>query len=260
MKYCPNCGAKVTAKDKFCPNCGQVLPQPVQQSAVTKLTKHRRLRSICLTIAAVVLVIAAIGTVCFTIASQNNNSPLSFSHPAVKHQRRTTPKHQDSAADTDKQDNRRNADNDEKDSLSWSATKESQLADFMKTFGKKMKQKYDEYDGQHSLKTLAGQDYPEIFEQTDFKLYSDHSSKTERIDIGWDPLLKKDYDYHVVSIFNCNVGNPETHITYLFCIHDQQPLVLVDQTTNGEDVMVKETANHEVRDAFNEIATGNNDN
>ncbi|MDY5961439.1 MAG: DUF4767 domain-containing protein [Lactobacillus amylovorus] len=52
-------------------------------------------------------------------------------------------------------------------------------------------------------------------------MYSDNSKKTETINISWDPSLKKDYDYHVVSIFNCNVGNPEQHITYLFRIANQ---------------------------------------
>ncbi|MDB6230383.1 DUF4767 domain-containing protein [Lactobacillus amylovorus] len=135
----------------------------------------------------------------------------------------------------------------------WSSDQKAQLASFMNRFGTKMKQKYKEYNGQESIETLAGEKYPD-----DFKMYSDNSKKTETINIGWDPSLKKDYDYHVVSIFNCNVGNPEQHITYLFSVHDGQPVALVDQTTNGSDCMVKETANQEVRTAFANIFEGNN--
>ena len=69
--------------------------------------------------------------------------------------------------------------------------------------------------------------------------------------------MKKDYDYHIVSIFNCNVGNPEQHITYLLSVHDGQPVALVDQTTNGSDCMVKKTVNQEVRTAFANIYDGN---
>lgn len=123
-----------------------------------------------------------------------------------------------------------------------------------------MKQDYDEYDGHKSLETLAGEKYPDDLSDRTFKLYFDNSKKTETINIGWDPSLKQDYDYHVVSIFNCNVGNPEQHITYLFSVHDGQPVALVDQTTNGSDYMVKETANQEVRTAFANILDGNGDN
>ena len=91
----------------------------------------------------------------------------------------------------------------------------------MNRFGTKMKQKYKEYNGQESIETLAGEKYPDDFNNRTFKMYSDNSKKTETINIGWDPSLKKDYDYHVVSIFNCNVGNPEQHITYLFRIANQ---------------------------------------
>lgn len=30
----------------------------------------------------------------------------------------------------------------------------------------------------------------------------------------------------------------EQHITYLFCVHDNHPIVLVDQTTNGNYIAV----------------------
>lgn len=140
----------------------------------------------------------------------------------------------------------------------WSSDQKAQLASFMNRFGTKMKQKYKEYNGQESIETLAGEKYPDDFNNRTFKMYSDNSKKAETINIGWDPSLKKDYDYHVVSIFNCNVGNPEQHITYLFSVHDGQPVALVDQTTNGSDCMVKETANQEVRTAFANIFEGNN--
>lgn len=82
------------------------------------------------------------------------------------------------------------------------------------------------------------------------------ADESESIDIGWDPELKKKYDYQVVSIFNYNDDDAEQHITYLFCVHDNQPIVLVDQTTNGNYIAVKETANKDVKSVFADIING----
>ena len=67
----------------------------------------------------------------------------------------------------------------------------------MNQFGTKMKQKYKEYNGQEPITTLAGEKYPDDLSKRTFKLYSDNCKKTETIDIGWVPSLKKYYDYHV---------------------------------------------------------------
>ena len=140
-------------------------------------------------------------------------------------------------------------------SLSWNDTKEEKLADFMDDFGNKMDQDYVEYTGDEPLKTIAGEKYPNIFDDEDFELIGNN----KKINIGWDPELKKDYDYHVVSIFNSDGDGGEEHITYLFCIHDNQPIALVDQTTNGNAIKVKETANQDVRKGFAKIATSSDD-
>lgn len=140
------------------------------------------------------------------------------------------------------------------DKLSWDDDKEEKLSDFMSDFGDKMDQDYDEYTGDDSLETHTGQKYPDIFDDADFERSDDDD---QEIDIGWDPDMKKDYDYHVVSIFNYNGNSAEEHITYLFCIHDNQPVALVDQTTNGDAVKVKETENKDVQKAFANIVNDN---
>lgn len=140
-------------------------------------------------------------------------------------------------------------------SLSWSDTKEEKLADFMDDFGKKMDQDYEEYTGDEPLKTAAGEKYPDNFDDDEFELIGND----EKINIGWDPELEKDYDYHVVSMFNYDGHGGEEHITYLFCIYDDQPIALVDQTTNGDVVKLKETANQDVRKRFANIVTASDD-
>lgn len=217
-----------------------------------------KVRKICLIIVACVLVIAAGVMVYLTVQSgKSSNSASEVATSKNKHKGSST-----SSSSLSQSSSSEESSSDDQSSKfaqsGWSSDQEAQLASFMNRFGTKMKQKYKEYNGQESIETLAGEKYPDDFNNRTFKMYSDNSKKTETINIGWDPSLKKDYDYHVVSIFNCNVGNPEQHITYLFSVHDGQPVALVDQTTNGSDCMVKETANQEVRTAFANIFEGNN--
>ena len=216
-----------------------------------------KVRKICLIIVACVLVIAAGVMVYLTVQSgksSNSASEVATSKTVSKNKHKGSSTSSSSSSQSSSSEKSSSDDQSSKFAQSgWSSDQEAQLASFMNRFGTKMKQKYKEYNGQESIETLAGEKYPD-----DFKMYSDNSKKTETINIGWDPSLKKDYDYHVVSIFNCNVGNPEQHITYLFSVHDGQPVALVDQTTNGSDCMVKETANQEVRTAFANIFEGNN--
>ena len=217
-----------------------------------------KVRKICVIIVACVLVIAAGVVVYLTVQSgKSSNSASEVATSKNKHKGSST-----SSSSLSQSSSSEESSSDDQSSKfaqsGWSSDQEAQLASFMNRFGTKMKQKYKEYNGQESIETLAGEKYPDDFNNRTFKMYSDNSKKTETINIGWDPSLKKDYDYHVVSIFNCNVGNPEQHITYLFSVHDGQPVALVDQTTNGSDCMVKETANQEVRTAFANIFEGNN--
>ena len=221
-----------------------------------------KVRKICLIIVACVLVIAAGVVVYLTVQSgksSNSASEVATSKTVSKNKHKGSSTSSSSSSQSSSSKESSSDDQSSKFAQSgWSSDQEAQLASFMNRFGTKMKQKYKEYNGQESIETLAGEKYPDDFNNRTFKMYSDNSKKTETINIGWDPSLKKDYDYHVVSIFNCNVGNPEQHITYLFSVHDGQPVALVDQTTNGSDCMVKETANQEVRTAFANIFEGNN--
>lgn len=227
-----------------------------------------KVRKVCLIIVACVLVVAAGVMVYLTVQSgksSNSASEVTTSKTTKKAKLRIRHvSHNDSdsnSSSTSQSSSSEESSRDDQSSKSnqsgWTIAQETHLYNFMNQFGTKMKQKYKEYNGQEPITTLAGEKYPDDLSKRTFKLYSDNSKKTETIDIGWDPSLKKDYDYHVVSIFNCNVGNPEQHITYLFSVHDGQPVALVDQTTNGSDCMVKETANQEVRTAFANIYDGN---
>lgn len=139
----------------------------------------------------------------------------------------------------------------------WTRSQNDRLAELMDDFGDRMDQDYDQsytkYNTSSSVHTIAGEDYPEIFKQKTFKLFSDDNEGT-KIDIGWDPDLTGKYAWQVFAIYNADIGNPEQHATYLFCYHDGKPYALVDQTTNGNDIMVKQTANKYLLNGFYEIA------
>lgn len=135
----------------------------------------------------------------------------------------------------------------------WTSNQEADLSDYMKFFGDQMDQNsYEEYNGHTPLKVNSGVEYPNVFKDKTFKL----NDKT--INIGWNPDVTKGnskYDYNVVAIYNYDKGTVEFHITYLFCFDkDGNPVVLVDQTTNGDDIRVSKTENKYLNEAFNKIA------
>ena len=133
----------------------------------------------------------------------------------------------------------------------WNSDKEEMLVNFMEKFGDKMGQNYTQFDELHPLVTAAGQTYPDILKTHDFRING------KRINIGWNPNVTADdakYDFNVVAIFNYDKGKENSHITYLFCFQDGQPVALVDETTNGDDVQVEETKNADLRTHFANIA------
>lgn len=129
---------------------------------------------------------------------------------------------------------------------SWNATKDQQLQSFMIKFGKSMDQNYDKYDGHNELKTYTGMRYP-----TDL-----HSTVMDgqRGIVGWSSDGENNYQYNVVALYNHNPvpRNTSGRITYAFTLHKGQPIVLVDQSSNGDPTW-HETQNQELRTAFTNI-------
>lgn len=97
MKYCPKCGAKLSPNDKYCDHCGtyiaakkpvqNITPQTNMNSSVANTkapvsasssNKNSRIRRNCLIVAACVVLLAAGGTVFFTLQSENQANALPF--------------------------------------------------------------------------------------------------------------------------------------------------------------------------------------
>lgn len=144
----------------------------------------------------------------------------------------------------------------------WSSTQNDELISYMDEFGDKMHQSYEHYTGNGSLTTAAGQEYPNWLSQGRFKLSSgDRDSRDPEdmssINLKWNSQVDKEEDeddtYNVVAIFNYNGKSAEQHITYLFCFYHDEPVALIDQTTNGDYTIVHATANKDLTSHFEEI-------
>lgn len=137
------------------------------------------------------------------------------------------------------------------DNVVWSEAKDGRLKDYMDDFSEKMDQDYIKYNGVGSLPTSTGTSYPRDFDE--LLMNGSH------ISIGWAPKGVGNYDYNVVAIYNHDGTEPPmpNHITYFFAFHNGQPIVLVDQSRDGDPV-VSETQNKELKDTFAQIADTSN--
>lgn len=132
------------------------------------------------------------------------------------------------------------------DSL-WNSSKDEQLESFINEWAPTMHQSYEKYDGQNQLKVSTGLTYPQDLSE-------------EQVDgqpglMGWAPTGKGDYEYNVVAIYNYDGTEPPlpNRITYFFAFHNGKPVVLVDQSNNG-DPNCKPTTNQDVASNFERIA------
>lgn len=122
-----------------------------------------KVRKICLIIVACVLVIAAGVVVYLTVQSgKSSNSASEVATSKNKHKGSST-----SSSSLSQSSSSEESSSDDQSSKfaqsGWSSDQEAQLASFMNRFGTKMKQKYKEYNGQESIETLAGEKYPDDF-------------------------------------------------------------------------------------------------
>lgn len=129
----------------------------------------------------------------------------------------------------------------------WSAQQAKQLDEFIQSWSPTMHQSYEAYDGRHELSTATGPKYPKDLarEQVD--------GQTNQLGLSKDGNGK--YAYNVVAIYNSNNSKRPlpSRITYFFCYHNGQPVVLVDETRDGEP-SAHPTQNADVAANFNRIA------
>lgn len=132
----------------------------------------------------------------------------------------------------------------------WDDAKQNKLDNFFDEWAKTMQQSYNKYSGSGQIETAAGEKFPQDFDKVQVN--------GTKASLAYHPDGKGDADYNVVAIYNYDKGEGASHVTYFFAFHNNQPVVLVDETTNGDYVQVKETANQDLINGFNDIASGKN--
>lgn len=118
------------------------------------------------------------------------------------------------------------ADHQNEKSQYWNSNKASQLADFMDSWGRRMKQP----------------NYQKI---------------AVELPVYWQDGSKLSSDETIVDAYEYWYGNGTSVHRYIFVISASgEPKVLYSQDTNGDRYVVKETENQELKAGFSDIVTG----
>lgn len=114
----------------------------------------------------------------------------------------------------------------------WNASQAQQLSSFVSQYGEQHNMKFYQYDGKNAF-NLDG-NYP------DFNTLRVKGNREATV--GMSINGAGNYDYNVVAVFNHTPNNSqhfiEWHDTYFFAFHNNEPVVLVDYSTNGKPTLV----------------------
>lgn len=146
-----------------------------------------------------------------------------------------------------KKDSKKNKKNKTKKSavVIWNTAKTAKLKTAVNNWGEKSGQTYQFYDGKKSLKTKKGATYPKVLTTNRFIL----NKKT--IEVGYSPTGKAKYDYNVLAIANDDFKS--WHNTYLFCLKSDKPVILLDQSRNGNPIVVKVVKDTSLNKIFSQL-------
>lgn len=143
-----------------------------------------------------------------------------------------------------------NSKSQKQEATSLTSKQQASLDKTMSDYGKKRKISYTRYDSKHALKNSAGRIYPDTFKKDVFML------NNKKISIGWAPQGGDQYAYKVLAIYNHDFDQKGNHETYIFCIHDKKPIVLVDTAKAGSKIVLTESKDKELNDHFAGIMNG----
>ncbi|PIO82033.1 DUF4767 domain-containing protein [Pediococcus damnosus] len=135
----------------------------------------------------------------------------------------------------------------------WNKTKEQKLAKFMQTWQSEMGQTYKgTYNGEKP--NHLGYVFPDVIKngQLDGKV----KWGSRKINLTWSTNGENGNEFQIVAV--ATGGKPGTNFptSYLFCIHNKRPVVLMTQTTNGNTLEVQDTQNGDLQAGFAGIVTG----
>lgn len=129
----------------------------------------------------------------------------------------------------------------------WTKKKDKKLEKFIASWSDSVSQIYKKYDGKHSLQNIAGTTYPNVFKQKQFIL------NNKNITLRWSPNGAGKADYNVVAIYNDDFKDKDWHLTYLFCIHNKKPVVLLDQRKAANPMILTKAQDKNLQAGFAKI-------
>jgi len=137
----------------------------------------------------------------------------------------------------------------------WNATKTQQLSAFMKQWQTAMGQTYQgTYDGANP--NHLGFVFP--YAITSGEMADRVSLGNQPVNLTWSTNGENGQAYQVVAVATGNKTKLGFPTTYLFCLHNQQPVVYMSQTTNGNIFYIQSTQNAELQAGFANIVNGQN--
>lgn len=135
----------------------------------------------------------------------------------------------------------------------WNKTKQQELATFMAKWQKEMDQTYKgTYNGEKT--NHLGYIFPDVIKNG--KLAGRVKWGTRKINLTWSTNGENGNEFQIVEVATGGKGGTSFPTTYLFCIHNNQPVVFMTQTTNGNYLYVQDTQNADLQAEFAKIVTG----
>ncbi|QNQ82875.1 DUF4767 domain-containing protein [Lactobacillus sp. PV012] len=256
MKFCPNCGNKVKPEDNVCSNCGYRLkqksnqasqpnsdsyPAPATRTEISRQSPSKKKHTaykVFITLG-ILAVLGEGGYIAYQHFNQSSTSQIESSANSTNSS--------SSVTKTSSGKSSQESTTTSQSSGYWNSEKEAKFESFFADWAAGMNQNYTKYTG-GQLRTDSGSEFPKMFDRFDVN--------DEPVSIGMSENGEGNNDYNVVAMYNYNKpGAPGTlHITYFFAFHNGNPVVLVDQSTNGDRIKATETENKKLSEGFVRIA------
>lgn len=199
-------------------------------------------------LAIIVIAVVIFGGYHIFYYSQGVNKPqqsATSSVAKVSSTKHTSSKTSAAKATTDSKDKKKTTD----DKYAWDTTKTQKLAIFMRSWEQTMGQQYvagtpTRNVNYYGIQIPAGLSTMKI------------TVNNQTADLQWS-TDGKGSSYQIVAAYTNSATAPNMNaILYLFAFHDDKPIVLVTQTTNGDTLAFHATKNQALANGFKDIAAG----
>ncbi|WP_159257178.1 DUF4767 domain-containing protein [Lactiplantibacillus pentosus] len=135
----------------------------------------------------------------------------------------------------------------------WNTGKKAALSTFMASWQSEMGQTYVGTYDDKAPDHLAYH-FPEVFKNGQLDGHVKWGSQA--VSLKWSTDGEDSSPLQVVAVATGGKSEAIYPITYFFCLHNQRPVVLVTETTNGDQLILHDTQNSALQAGFAKIITG----